>query len=142
MKRIDDRARLCDACDTVVTDLSSMDEADARAALAENVGRLCVRYLYDPRTEEIAFKGRALLPASGLVRSAKRVAATAVALVAPMLVQACGGIGPYEDPSRHDPLGDASREPAEPTVEQTPSDGGADGASTHDAGADARPDAK
>jgi hypothetical protein len=142
MTRIDDRARLCDACATVVTDLSAMDEAEARAALTANRGRLCVRYLYDPHTEEIAFKGSSFLPASGLVRNVKRVAATAAALVAPMLVQACGGVGAYEDPSRHDPLGDASREPAEPTVDQTATDGGADGAAKHDADAGAGNDAK
>lgn len=144
MTRIDDQARLCGACDTVVTDLSAMREDDARRALASRSGRMCVRYLYDPRTGEIAFGGAAPIPVSRLAQRAKQAAAAAATLLAPMLVQACGGAsGSYDDgPSRHDPFAAGDRVNADPNVSTDRPDASADAridgdARPHDAAQDA-----
>jgi hypothetical protein len=128
MTRIDDRARLCAACDTVVTNLSAMSEADAERLVASNSGRLCVRYLYDPKSGEIAFDGSAppLVPLDRLrASSLKKRLAKAAAVLTPLLVEACGGVGAYDVPSRHDPF-----TPAAPSAIDD-----ADGGDDADAGA-------
>ena len=99
-----DRGRLCAACRTVVHDLSAMNEAEARAVLAQReTARLCVRYLYDVGGR-VVFAGRELagarllpagtkiIPDYGLTRKAKARLAQAAMLAAPLvLFQACGG---------------------------------------------------
>jgi len=92
-----DRGRLCAACETVVHDLSSMSEAEARAVLAQReTARLCVRYLYDV-DGRVVFAGRELagariIPDYALTRKAKVRLARAAMLAAPLvLFQACGG---------------------------------------------------
>jgi hypothetical protein len=92
-----DRGRLCAACETVVHDLSSMNEAEASAVLAQReTARLCVRYLYDAGGH-VVFAGRELagariIPDYALTRKAKVRLARAAMLAAPLvLFQACGG---------------------------------------------------
>ncbi len=101
----DARRRLCAECDTVVHDLSAMQEGEASALLASTEGRLCIRYLYDAKSGEIAFAQTPVIPARSLARNARRVL-TAAALAAPaILLEACGGAdgGDYyrEDAGSH-----------------------------------------
>ena len=117
------RGRLCAACDTVVHDLSSMTEASAKRLLARTEGRLCVRYLYDAHGE-IVFGDRwpeaaPVVPTANLTARTKSRLVGAALLAAPLLLEACGGIGPRE-----------SRAP----MPMAPSDAGA-------AEVDAQPDA-
>jgi hypothetical protein len=84
--------RLCAACNKHVTDLSRMTRDDARRLLASKATEgLCVRYLYDERGE-ILFAGAPakLVPASGLAKMKRLVAAAAVA-AAPLTLTACMG---------------------------------------------------
>jgi hypothetical protein len=110
-----DRGRLCASCKTIVRDLSSMGESEARAVLAEReTSRLCVRYLYDAagrvvfREREVA--GAKIIPDYSLTRKAKARLRQAAMLVAPLvLFQACGGASAgFSD----DSLGDAQAEAA------------------------------
>lgn len=90
--------RLCAECQTVVRDLSSMHEEEARALLASSAGaRLCVRYLCDT-SGRVVFAGdeetaRArIVPAYKLTARAKARIAQAALLAAPLvLFEACGG---------------------------------------------------
>lgn len=121
MTRIDERARLCADCNTVVRDLSAMGEEEAKRLLASQSGRVCLRYLFDPATGEIAFTGQApLIPADRLGSSLRKKIARGLAVAAPVLLQACGGgLGAYEEPSRQDPF-----EAATPTVAPERTDAG------------------
>jgi hypothetical protein len=97
-------ARFCGQCEKVVHDLSSMTEMQARALLRGSSESLCVRYLHDA-TGEIWFAGDRVAPHR--LNRAKRVAAVASALAAaPLLMQACGGAGAYDDAYGH--YGDAA----------------------------------
>jgi hypothetical protein len=93
-------ARLCEACDRVVHNLSALAERDARALLRRREHeRLCIRYLHDAQGN-VWFGDEArerLLPADRLLRSglARAARATAVAM-APLLIEACGGANPYD----------------------------------------------
>jgi hypothetical protein len=120
--------RLCAECQTVVRDLSSMHEDEARALLDGSAGaRLCVRYLYDT-SGRIVFAGdedvsRAqIVPAFQLTRKAKARIAQAALLVAPLvLFEACGG-APGDLPVQNwqQPI------PANPTVDDAGDGGGTD----------------
>lgn len=140
MKAIDSRARLCAQCDKIVHDLSAMDEEDARRLLASRSKGLCVRYLFDPQTGQVAFQSRKLVPTASLVRPGMK---RALSLAAPLLLQACMGALPSEaiDDSGA-PAADAGPDghaAALPTA--TPPDAGdagdadPDGAATPDGGA-------
>ena len=137
-----DRGRLCAACQTVVHDLSSMNEAEARAVLAQReTARLCVRYLYDVGGH-VVFAGREragarIIPDYALTRKAKVRLARAAMLAAPLvLFQACGGAsagfsGGYQSDGGEDE--NAGHRPADPGV----SDAGGDareGGATADGG--------
>ena len=143
MKAIDDRRRLCAACDTVVADLSAMTEADAKRALAaRETARLCVRYLYDARTGEIAFagtgdvSGATIVPAHSLASRIKRRAALAAALAAPLvLLEACGGADGYGGLRTLDAGADAERIVADAAIGDAPRDAAGDAGT--DAGGDA-----
>ncbi len=90
--------RLCEECQIVVRDLSSMTEAEARALLAETgQARLCVRYLYDD-AGRVVFAGgadrerAAVVPSYRLTAKARARLAKAALLVTPfVLFEACGG---------------------------------------------------
>jgi hypothetical protein len=77
--------RFCSACKKVVHDLSSLSEAEARALMQDQPTGLCVRYLHD-EYGIIQFRSAPLVAPSRLSRLRD-----AAALVAPLLVQACGG---------------------------------------------------
>jgi hypothetical protein len=140
--------RLCSECQTVVRDLSSMREDEARALLDESAGaRLCVRYLYDT-SGRIVFAGEddvsraQIVPAYRLTQRAKARIAQAALLVAPLvLFEACGG-GPGDPPVQNW----QQLVPATPAVDDggdgaTADDGGTGGeaASSEDGGTDAQP---
>jgi hypothetical protein len=120
--------RLCAECQTVVRDLSSMREEEARALLDGSAGaRLCVRYLYDT-SGRVVFAGdeevaRAqIVPAFQLTRKAKARIAQAALLVAPLvLFEACGG-APGNPPVQNwqQPV------PANPTVDDAGDSGRTD----------------
>jgi hypothetical protein len=134
--------RLCAECHTVVRDLSSMSERDARALL-ESAGpsRLCVRYLYDG-AGHVRFAGdpdvaeARIVPAFRLSARRRAQAARLALVAAPfVLFEACGGAPGLGSPQQNwEPSGltvdDGSADdgPAEtgvaPTQEQP--DGGAD----------------
>ena len=125
-----ERGRLCAACQTVVHDLSSMNEAEARAVLAQRgTARLCVRYLYDVGGRvvfaERKLAGAKIIPDYALTRKAKVRLARAAMLAAPLvLFQACGGAsagfsGGYQGDAGEE---DAGHRPADPSV----SDAGGD----------------
>ena len=99
----------------------SEEEAERLLAGKGNTGRLCVRYLYDATSGEIAFNDvePALVPVTRL-RLKTRLAKMA-AVAAPVLLEACGGVGAYDVPSRHDPF-----VPAVPSVVTEDGDGGVD----------------
>lgn len=141
MKKLEDRKRLCAACDTVVHDLSAMSEDEARALLASrDRARLCVRYLYDARTGEIAFEG--LVPAASLTARMKQRFAQAALLAAPLvLVEACGGNDGRGYPTVEVDAGSATRTPDDSRIIAQPgvADGSAD--ANGDAGSDASTDA-
>ena len=88
-----DRARRCASCATLVHDLSSMSEADARATLASQ--QACVRYLYDG-DGNVTFgppsRDAIIVPAGALLTKARRQRWLAIASVAalPLLLEACG----------------------------------------------------
>jgi hypothetical protein len=97
--------RLCTECQTVVRDLSSMCEAEARAVLEGGAAsRLCVRYLYDASgrivfADEKDLAQARIVPAFNLTRRAKARIAQAALLAAPLvLFEACGGA--YPDPPK------------------------------------------
>ncbi len=151
------RGRMCAECQTVVHDLSSMKEDEAREALASRkTARLCVRYLYDP-SGRVVFGGDAagavVIPESRLRRGKRgsllehpvvRMAMLAAPLV---LIEACGGAAGDIDPERPpqgavDDAGGAI--PAQPTVVDASADaedGGAGDAGPSDAASDAPLDA-
>jgi hypothetical protein len=95
--RVAPGGRFCDDCQTVVHDLSSMSEVEARALLeATPSERVCVRYVYDAASGEMVFGNRAesrsqLVPEHHLRQRLKRKIAMAAAIAAPLLVEACGG---------------------------------------------------
>jgi hypothetical protein len=120
--------RLCTECQTVVRDLSSMPEDEARALLeGAAAGRLCVRYLYDT-AGRIVFAGsdeasRAqIVPAFRLTRKARARIARAALLAAPLvLFEACGGaVGDPPTQNWQQPM------PANPTVDDAGDGGGTD----------------
>src|SRR5262245_25879989 len=53
----DDRARFCSRCDLTVHDLSAMPEADARALLAGEAERMCVRFAVRPDGTVVTGRG-------------------------------------------------------------------------------------
>jgi hypothetical protein len=117
------KARLCAQCDTLVHDLSSMRESEARRFLAKEPRSLCVRYLFDANGN-IWFSDSKLVPPASLVRG-KRLAGTlllAAALSTPVLTEACGGASPYDDvyvrnaDAGEDADADAERAPADAQV--------------------------
>ncbi len=79
------KGRFCGHCNKLVHDLSSLSEREARKVLASVSETLCVRYLHD-ETGEIYFAER-LVPPKRLTRGR----AGALAIAAPLLIQACGG---------------------------------------------------
>ncbi len=81
------KGRFCGHCNKLVHDLSSLSEREARKVLASASEALCVRYLHD-ETGEIYFAER-LVPPKRLTRGR----AGALAIAAPLLIQACGGAG-------------------------------------------------
>ena len=97
------RARLCAQCDKLVHDLSALRESEARALLAGANGSLCVRYLYDEH-------GAIWFSTSKLNRAKRAGALTAATVALPLLVQACGGLGPYDGPNDYNPFADAGKE--------------------------------
>jgi len=122
------RARLCEACDTVVHDLSSLTEKEAEALLGATSQRLCVRYLYDA-TGEVWFRdqleavsARQTIPARALVRSkrAARAVLSACAIALPVLTEACGGAAPRMD-SPYPSTPPSASSSAAPTVSPSPS---------------------
>ena len=128
--------RLCATCDKVVHDLSAMSEARAQRLMASK-RNLCVRYLFDEHGN-IWFAGDEPPLAARLLNRAKRGAAVAAAIAAPLALQACMGSAPYEGDYTTDagtPLDDAGRFTADPGVGD---DGGVDAnAIDDDAAADA-----
>lgn len=121
--------RLCAACDKVVHDLSSLSEARARRLMASK-GNLCVRYLYDEHGN-IWFAGDEPPLAARLLNRAKRGAAVAAALAAPLTLQACWGSMPDEPGDTYaldagSPEDDAGHIKPNPVVIE---DGGADASS-------------
>ena len=90
-------ARLCETCDKVVHDLSGRSEAEARALLRTRPNEgLCIRYLHDAEGN-VWFGGDGparLVPPSRLARGASLAAAATALLVAPLLIEACGGAAP------------------------------------------------
>lgn len=129
-------ARLCAECDKIVHDLSAMAEDAARQVLTEQRQGLCVRYLYDPRTGEVAFRPSNLVPSANLAR--RPGWKKALTLAAPMFLQACMGALPNEaiDTTSVNDGGGDERSTAHPGVIET--DGG-DAGNAHDA---ATPDAQ
>jgi hypothetical protein len=135
-----DGGRLCSACDTIVHDLSSMSEADARAVLASRTtDRLCVRYLYDARGRVVfagePLAGATIVPADSLTRkAAARLARTAMLAAPLVLFQACGGnsAGFSGTPDPLDAQADGYQ-PAEPSL----SEAGADAPDASEDGGDA-----
>lgn len=77
--------RFCGACNKVVHDLSALSEEDARSLMRQQPSSLCVRYLFD-EFGAIQFRPPALITSSRLTRLRD-----AAAVVAPLLLQACGG---------------------------------------------------
>jgi hypothetical protein len=114
-------ARLCESCNKVVHDLSARSEAEARALLRTQPSEgLCIRYLHDA-DGNVWFgepPGR-IVPTSRLARGASVAVAAAALLVAPALVEACGGASP-DGPGNYDnyAAGDAAntRREANPIV--------------------------
>ena len=137
-----DRGRLCASCQTVVHDLSSMSETEARSALANGeTSRLCVRYLYDAGGH-VVFAGRdvagvRIIPDHSLTRKAKARLAQAAMLAAPLvLFQACGGASAGF--SQYPDYGDAQAQGGEDASSgHRPADAGVSDAraDTYDAGA-------
>jgi hypothetical protein len=99
--------RLCAECQTIVRDLSSMRQEEARALLDGAEGaRLCVRYLYDA-SGRVVFAGEEdvsrakIVPAFRLTQRAKARIARAALLAAPLvLFEACGG-APGDPPAQN-----------------------------------------
>jgi hypothetical protein len=88
------KKKFCAECKKHVHDLSRMTEEEARALLATPaLEGLCIRYVYDAEGK-VAFE--APLPASSLLRKAKRFVAGAAALALPMSLNAC--MGAYAGP--------------------------------------------
>jgi len=89
--------RLCATCKTVVRDLSSMRESEARSVLdAQATSRLCIRYLYDGAGSVVFAErdvaGAKIIPDHALTRRAKTRLLQTAMLAAPLvLFQACGG---------------------------------------------------
>lgn len=101
--------RFCGACKKVVHDLSSLSESEARSLMQQQPASLCVRYLHDEHGV-IQFRSAPIVAASRLSRLRD-----AAALVAPLLVQACGGADFNDVPVT--PLPVASNLPCDPTSE-------------------------
>jgi hypothetical protein len=86
----DPGTRLCEACDTMVHDLSLMNRREARALLEEKNGDICIRVVHDISGHAVF---RDTVPASRLMRGAM-----ALALVAsPFMLEACGGAAPRSE---------------------------------------------
>jgi hypothetical protein len=93
-------ARLCASCDRLVHDLSALSEGEARALLQKPPAEgLCVRYLHDAYGN-IWFAGDRpdpVIPIARLIRSrASRAVAASALVLSPLLIEACGGAGPYD----------------------------------------------
>ncbi|MEO7113539.1 MAG: hypothetical protein ABI183_24080 [Polyangiaceae bacterium] len=99
--------RLCATCDKVVHDLSTLSEERAKRLLASKQN-LCVRYLFDEHGN-IWFEGDRPPLAARLLNRAKRGALAAVAIAAPLVLQACMGSAPndYYEPATPLDAGDA-----------------------------------
>lgn len=94
------KKKFCVECKKHVHDLSRMTEEEARALLATPaLEGLCIRYVYDAEGK-VAFE--APLPASSLLRKAKRFVAGAAALALPMSLNAC--MGAYKGPPAKPPV--------------------------------------
>jgi hypothetical protein len=136
-------ARLCEACDRVVHNLSALGEGEARALLRRRENeRLCIRYLHDAQGNVWFGEGgrEHLLPPERILRGglARVARATAVA-IAPLLIEACGGANPFDGNALTADAGQTS--PGTTLAEPQVGDGteaGADGSSADDAGTDAR----
>ncbi len=72
--------RFCGDCRKVVRDLSSLNEAEARALLHDRGGDLCVRYVYDARGH-VVFRQQARLLTPSMLHRAKRAPAIALAML-------------------------------------------------------------
>jgi hypothetical protein len=106
--------RFCADCKKHVHDLSSMTRDDARALLASKATEgLCVRYLYDA-DGRVAFQDA--VPATRLLAKVKRFATAAIALAAPMTLNACMGAMPAPTP----PVAPATSSSAPATTPTTP----------------------
>jgi hypothetical protein len=126
-------ARLCETCDKLVHDLSARSEAEARALLRTQPNEgLCIRYLHDADGNVwFGDTSERIVLASRLTRGASVAAAAAALLVAPALIEACGGASPngpgYYDNYAAGDAGDARRE-ASPALGAIDGGAGADAA--------------